>query len=134
MIPPPTALGLFLCERVLVDKESGNPSPIGIFTGLAVDQFPSDPQRFSVFSALTDGAGNGNLELAAVRLDTGEQFYSQKHPVHFPDRGIVVNIHVRVRKIVFPSPGWFEMLLLIDNDLIAQRKVRVYQAPAGGTG
>jgi len=80
MVPDPTALALLLCEQVIVDQYSRNPSPISIFTGLAVGQFPSDPQRFSVFAALTDTQGDGRLELRASRLDTGEEFYAQRFP------------------------------------------------------
>src|SRR5436190_23087523 len=102
MVPDPTALALLLCEQVIVDQYSRNPSPINIFTGLSVERFPSDPQRFSVFAALTDSQGEGRLELRAIRLDTGEQFYSQQYPVDFPERATVVNVNIRLRKIRFP--------------------------------
>ena len=65
MIPDPTALALILCEQVIVDQQSNNPSPINIFTGRVVESFPSEPQRFSVFAALADSKGNGHLELRA---------------------------------------------------------------------
>jgi hypothetical protein len=126
MVPDPTALALLLCEQVIVDQHSRNPSPINIFTGLAVEQFPSDPQRFSVFAALTDSQGDGRLELRAIRLDTGDQFYGQQHPVHFPNRATVVNVNIRVRGVRFPVAGVYEFLLLIDGSLVAQRKLRVY--------
>lgn len=132
MTPLPTALGLILCEQVLVDQRTRNPSAINIFTGRAVEQFPSDPQRFSVFAALTDGQGDGTIELVGVRLDTGDQFYAQQHPIHFPQRAVVVNVHIRVRNLRFPVAGWYEFLLLIDRELVAGRRLRVYQMPEQG--
>jgi hypothetical protein len=131
MVPDPTALALLLCEQVIVDQHSRNPSPINIFTGLAVDRFPSDSQRFSVFAALTDSEGDGRLELRAIRLDTGDQFYAQRYPVHFPNRATVVNINVRVRGLRFPVPGVYEFLLLVEGSLVAQRKLRVYSSASG---
>jgi hypothetical protein len=131
MVPDPTALALLLCEQVIVDQYSRNPSPIKIFTGLAVERFPSDPQRFSVFAALTDSEGDGRLELRAIRLDTGDQFYAQQFPVHFPDRATVINVNIRVRNIRFPVAGLYEFLLLVDGSLVAQRKLRVYSAISG---
>ena len=130
MIPDPTALALILCEQVLVDQLSRNPSPINIFTGLAVQGFPSERQRFSVFAALTDSQGDGRLELRAIRLDTGEQFYAQHYPIHFPDRPTVINVNIRVRAVRFPVAGVYEFLLLVDGSLIAQRRLRVYAAPS----
>jgi hypothetical protein len=126
MIPDPTALALLLCEQVIVDQHSRNPSPINIFTGLAVEGFPSDPQRFSVFAALTDSQGDGRLELRAIRLDTGDQFYAQQYPIHFPDRATVVNVNIRIRGIRFPVAGLYEFLLMVDGSLVAQRRLRVY--------
>jgi hypothetical protein len=130
MVPDPTALALLLCEQVIVDQHSRNPSPINIFTGLAVEQFPSDAQRFSVFAALTDTQGDGRLELRAIRLDTGDQFYAQQYPLHFPERATVVNVNIRVRTIRFPVSGVYEFQLLVDGSLVAQRKLRVYTAAA----
>lgn len=126
VIPDPTPLALILCEHVIVDQQSQNPSPINIFTGLAVDQFPSGPQKFSVFVALADSQGIGRLELRGIRLDTGNQFYSQTYPIHFPDRATVVNVNIRLRNIRFPVAGIYELLLLVDGNLIAQRRLRVY--------
>jgi len=130
MVPDPTPLALMLCEQVIVDQQSRNPSPINIFTGLAVDQFPSDPQRFSVFAALTDSQGEGRLELRAIRLDTGDQFYTQQYPIHFPDRPTVDNVNIRIRTLRFPVPGVYEFLLLVDGNLIAYRRLRVYSSPS----
>jgi hypothetical protein len=132
MVPDPTALALILCEQVIVDQHSRNPSPINIFTGREVDQFPSDPQRFSVFAALTDSQGQGRLELRAIRLDTGDQFYSQGYPIQFPDRTMVVNVNIRIRNLRFPVPGVYEFLLLVDGSLVAQRRLRVYASTSAG--
>jgi hypothetical protein len=129
-VPDPTALALLLCEQVIVDQHSRNPSPINIFTGLAVERFPSDPQRFSVFAALTDTQGDGRLELRGIRLDTGDQVYAQQYPVHFPERATVVNVNIRVRTIRFPVAGVYEFQLLVDGSLVAQRRLRVYATTA----
>ncbi len=59
MTAKPIAIGLLLCDRVIVDKDTYSPSAIGIFTGLAVESFPSDSQRFSVLSVLTHTQGDG---------------------------------------------------------------------------
>jgi hypothetical protein len=127
MKPPPIALSLILCEQVIVDHHSRNPSPISIFTGLAVEGFPSPSQRFSVFTSLTNGRGNGVVKVGANRLDTGETIYEQQYPIAFPGPLLVVNVNVRVRAIRFPAPGRYEFVLLVDDDPVAQRTLRVYQ-------
>src|SRR5262245_28245689 len=133
MIPAPVAMGLFLCEQVIVDRRTNNPSPINIFTGLAVERFPSEIQRFSVFAALTDGQGEGTIELAGHRMDSGELVYSQRHPIRFVDRRLVVNVDMRVRNIRFPVAGAYEFVLLVDGDLVARRALRVYRQDNPGS-
>jgi hypothetical protein len=135
MTPRPIVIGLLLCDRVIVDRDTNSPSAIGIFTGLAVEHFPSDSQRFSVLSVLTDAQGDGRCRLAVYRLDEHwlrqEEIYATEHMLRFPDRFAVVNFHLRLRTIRFPVSGSYEFVLFVDADEIAHRRVRVYQAPPG---
>lgn len=130
MTPTPTALGMFLCEQIIVDKKTDNLSPINIFNLLRVDGFPSFPQRFSVFAALTDGQGHGKVELVGARLDSGERVFGQPHDISFPNRKTVVSIDLRVTNITFPEPGAYELQLLIDGEMVARRELAVFPLDA----
>src|SRR6266404_4497262 len=133
MTPKPVAVGLLLCDRVIVDKDTISPSAIGIFTGLAVEHFPSDSQRFSVLAMLTDAQGDGQGKLVVYRLDDRwlrqEENYATEHTIRFPDRFALVNFNLRVRTIRFPAAGSYEFVFFVDGDDVAHRRVRVYQAP-----
>ncbi len=135
MTPTPIAIGLILCDRVIVDKDTYCPSAIGIFTGLAVEHFPSDPQRFSVFAVLTDAKGEGRGRLVVYRLDDHwqrqEEIYSTENTIRFPDRFTVVNFNQRVRSIRFAIAGYYEAVLFIDGDEVAHRRIKVYQSAPG---
>jgi hypothetical protein len=73
--------------------------------------------------------GDGDLELAVVRLaEEEEQIYSQRGRIQFPDRFKVVNAHIRVSRLRFPRPGSYDIRLLIDGDLIAQRRIEIKNA------
>lgn len=127
MNPTPVALGLFLCDRVIFDRETHCPTPVNIFTGLAVDQFPSDPQRFSVFAALSGAHGRGTMELRVVHLETDDEVFAQRYPIEFPDRLGVVNVSIRIRRLGFPAAGVYEFVIWIDGEPITRRKLRIYQ-------
>jgi hypothetical protein len=49
MTPPPVSLSLVICEQVIVDRGTGNPSPINCLTGLIADDFPWE-YRLSLFT------------------------------------------------------------------------------------
>lgn len=88
-----------------------------------------------MFAVLTNTQGNGQAKLAVHRLDDHwlrqEEIYSTKHPIQFPDRFAVLNFHLRVRTIRFPSAGMYEVVMYVDSDEVAHRRVRIYQAPPG---
>ena len=107
MTPEPTAIALTICDQVIVDERTKKPSIIGMFTGLGVEQFPSDPQRFSVCASLTGGVGDGRIELSVSQASTGETIYQQAGTIHFPDRTDMVNVFFRIRKLRFPAPGFY---------------------------
>jgi uncharacterized protein DUF6941 len=121
----PVAVGLMLCDQVIVDKDTNKPCLIGVFTALAVQDF-KEPQRFSAFATLTNGRGQVPVELVGFRLDNGEQMYKQTYSVFFPDPLKVVNLNIRVRSIVFPAPGWYDLITRVRGELIAQRRIHVY--------
>jgi len=126
MVPTPTAIGLWTCDQIIIDRETVKPSLIGIFTGLAVESFPSDPQRFSVFSSLIDGEGRGRIEVTITSDESGEMIHTLRSGISIPDRLTAVNAAFRLRRVQFPESGVYSIHLLIDGELIAQRRIRVY--------
>ncbi len=127
MTPPPVAVGLILCDQVIFDLQTRNPSPINIFSGLTVDEFPSEDKKCSVFAALTNGRGNGTIRLVVTSLDSGDVIYEQEDLIRFSHPLVVMNVHVRIRGIRFPVEGRYEFVLYVDSDPVAQRTLRVWQ-------
>jgi hypothetical protein len=131
MQPPPQALSLTICERVIIEQGTKNPTLIGLFLTRKVETFPSEPVAFSVFIPLTNGRGTGRIKLVAVRLQTDEQIYLQHGEIAFPNPLMVVNVHFRVNKIAFPGSGVYAFMLLVDDDVIAERRIEVAQREGG---
>src|SRR5690348_6205742 len=104
-----------VCDQVIVDERTKKPSLIGIFTGLEVESFPSDPQRFSVAAFLIGGAGDGKIELRVQQIVSGDVIYTQGGSIQFRDRTDIVNVFFRVRMIRFPSPGFYVFQLFVDE-------------------
>jgi hypothetical protein len=124
----PSAISLMLCDQVVFEQGSQKPYLLGVFTGVAADNFPTVPQRFDVFAALTDGQGTVTMTLSVVHLDTNQEIYSQGMTVSFPNPLRVVNLRFRVRQLIFDVAGSYLFALMIDDQEIAARRVRVYQA------
>ena len=76
MVPTPIALGLTLCERVMVEEGTRQVSLIGTFNGLRRTAFPFVPPPFYVFATLTGSAGNAEIELTVRAVSTDDEVYS----------------------------------------------------------
>ncbi len=127
IIQRPAALGLLLCDQLIIEQRTQKPSAIGIFTGITTDRFPSSPQRLDVFAALTDGLGDGTIDLLVTQLEGDQQIFAQSMEMTFPDPLKVVNVRFRFRQLSFPSPGVYVFALVVDGEEIAQRRIHVYQ-------
>src|SRR5579885_2861383 len=60
-------------------------------------------------------------------LEMDEEVYSLRRPLHFPDRLVEVQVVFHIRDCLFPAPGPYEAILLVDGDWVARRKFSVGQ-------
>ena len=127
MIQPPKAIGLFLCDQVIFERETLKPSLIGCFGGMAVNEFPSVPQRFDVFAALTDGIGTVTIDLTGTHLGTEDEVYRRSLVIRFPDPLRVLHFRYRVFDCKFPIAGVYLFALSVAEVEIVACRVRVYQ-------
>jgi hypothetical protein len=125
MVPTPVALGLVLCDAVIVEEKTKKVSLIGTFTRIKATDFPATPLPFSVFAVLTDGHGDATIRLSVLRLETNEEVYAYDGPFHFPGPLAEVNFHLRLHHCEFPAAGAYQFSLLVDGEWVAQRRLRV---------
>jgi hypothetical protein len=126
MVPRPSAIGLTLCDYVIVEEGTKKSSLIRAFTGLRAQGFPWTPRPFCVFATLTDGLGEGVIELTLTRLETDEEVYTIRRSLRFPDRFMEVRAFFRLAECTFPASGAYVFSLLIDGEWVAHRRLRVY--------
>jgi hypothetical protein len=127
MNPPVIALGLTVCEKIIVEERTRNTTFVSTFTRLVVDEFPTPPQRFALAAALTGGQGQGTLDLVITRLDTDEETYALQRRLVFPGRLAEVRVIFHIRDCSFPAPGQYDAVLLVDGEWIARRKFSVQE-------
>ncbi|MCI0363566.1 MAG: hypothetical protein L0219_06755 [Phycisphaerales bacterium] len=128
MVPCPVAIGLTICDYVIVEERTKKISTIGSFSGMKVPRFPHLPPPVSVFAWLTDGHGVGLAQVAVKSLAYDTDIYSEFLEVKLPDRLTEVPISHRIWSCVFHSGGLYEVSLSVDGERLASRRLRVYAA------
>ena len=121
----PVAVGLLLCEQVIVEEKTRNVTPVNCFSRLMVERVPSEPVAFVLFATLTDGLGEMSLGVTIERLDTLNRIYQRFLTMRFTDPLQEVRYILRVRNSSFPRFGAYQVCLLMDNELLALKKFHV---------
>jgi hypothetical protein len=132
MILMPRVVSLVLCEKFEVNASTRQLSLVGIFHTRQFERFPSPPQRFTVYAALSDAAGEGRMRLEMTRLETQEWIYSYERWFAFPpDRLLLVNLEIPVKRCVFPAAGRYAVKLLFDGEVATERALVIEDKPKG---
>lgn len=124
MIQPPVAIGLMLCEQVIVEEKTHNVTLVNCSNHMKVRKIPSGPQRLVLFALLTNGLGAGTFRLTVSRPDTLEEILSKETQATFLDPLQIVRVTVR-DALSFPLAGRYQISLLADGQLITQRAFQV---------
>ena len=122
----PLAIGLTVCETVIVDVETRNATLVNCFSRRGVTAEPSEPLSFFVCATLTDGVGDMPLVVQVLRLDTLDPIFEREVSIHLPAPLAELHVHLRVRHCVFPHAGPYNVALLADGEMIAQRRLQIY--------
>ena len=122
-VPTPIALGLTLCDLVIVEEGTRKQSLIGTPLRLKANRFPYIPPPFFAHSALADGFGPATIHLLGIRLDNGEEIGRKEREVQFADRLQELHVLFRIDHWVFPVAGAYEFSLYVDGECVTRRRV-----------
>ena len=125
MIPPPIALALTVCERVIVEERSRNLSLVSCFSKLIVESFPSSPRHFAVVAVFRGGRGVGKLDLVVAEVETDNEIDSIHSTIEFPDRLAEVRTVFNLERCSFPAPGRYLITVLVDGEWVGHREIAV---------
>ena len=85
--------------------------------------FPTEPVSFAVAAFLTDGLGEIELEMELQSLDNMEQLLRLGRRFRFENPLAEYRCVFRVRNYSFPREATYQIVLLADKELVAQRVI-----------
>jgi hypothetical protein len=128
MVPRPVALGLMLCEKVIVEEGTKSVSLIGTFSKVRGRTFPLTTIPFCVVATLTGAQGEGTVSLNVTDLRTNEEKPVRTERMDFAHRFAELRIAWRLPRFVFPEPGDYVFTLMVDDEWVAQRRIIVRES------
>ncbi|HTU93849.1 MAG TPA: hypothetical protein VMF69_27460 [Gemmataceae bacterium] len=120
MIQPPVAIGLIVCEKVIVEEKTHNVTLVNCLARLRVQEIPSEPHRLIIHAWLTDGIGDGTLRLELLHPDTLEEIMTWDSELSFSNP-LQEARAVFEEELSFPVEGRYQFNLLVDGKFLSQR-------------
>ena len=125
LFPRPVAIGLSLCDNAIVERDTNKVSLVGQFQRLRYAQFPATAIPFWACATLSGGVGRGAVRLEILDLEDLSVIFALDRTVEFSDRLTVYHVLLRVVSCTFPRARWYNSQLLVDGELLAQRRLHV---------
>ncbi len=122
----PVAVGLSLCEQVVIEDKTHNVTLVNCFSRRTLDHFPSETP-FTVFALLTGGFGEVPLDVVVQALDTLDEIYRISLPARFASPLQTLRCMVRIADCTFPEPGHYGVSLHAGGEIVAQRKLHLFE-------
>jgi hypothetical protein len=127
--PRPIVISFLVCRYVTEDRRRNEYSVSGILTELFFNRFP-ETATLSFFAEFTGCRG---VYSTCFRLHDGEDALLQEIDPQLPckcdDPLLTWSQFVRDRPLRFPSPGRYDLVLHVNGEEVARRKLAVFQAP-----
>jgi hypothetical protein len=121
----PVSVGLVLCELAIVDDRTRNVTHTSCFSQRLVEGPLTYMPPFYVVAALAGGHGRMPGRLVVQRLDTLDITYHRTFTLDFADPLRELSGIFRVRAHAIPVYGYYEALLIVDGEAIAQKKFSI---------
>ena len=121
----PLSLSLHVCEKVVVEAETRNLTYVNCFTERKVRSFPAERISFLVCSNLVDGRGRMRLEVRIESLVDFDVLRARNGEITFSDPHQEIRLRVPLSEVSFPTEGGYQILVLVDNEMVALRKIEI---------
>ncbi len=125
MLQRPTAVGLILCQEVIIEETTRRATLVNTMDWLRCPAFPSPPQRLVAYAVLRDGLGDAAMALTVSRLDTLDELKEKRWRMRFADPLRHLRVVMRYTDLFFPVPGRYAFGLSADGELVTQTVLQV---------
>jgi hypothetical protein len=106
--PIPTVTAMLLCDQIIVDRETGKKSLIGIFEAMGTFVFPVAVPRISIYVRIVDGFGKYPIKLRLVKLSDESLIQDIDAEINVQDAMHAWELVVNMMGVSLPAPGKYE--------------------------
>lgn len=122
------ALALILCEKGIIDAQTGQKSVVGTFSGLVIPQAPIIFPGLSIYTEIEKGDEDINEFYVGIFSPTGESVVQSTTKIQNWGNGLA-ELLIRVPPFPLPIAGDYAVQLFSAERVLLERKLAVQIAP-----
>lgn len=131
-LPPPVVLALLVADNHILDSRNNQHTIVGVFSHVKAERFPTLLGRLCIYAELTNGRGAQSIKIRIIDSDEARPpVIDAAVNIDFTDPLDVSQVGFGASGVVFPSPGEYRVQLLSGTTLLMERRLMVFQIPAG---
>jgi hypothetical protein len=133
-VPPPVALSLIACERVIVDAMTAQYHLIGVISNVQ-GQFPLQLSQLCIYTELTNGHGVTPLRLRIIdAAEEHDAVVEAEIEVAIEDPLAVKQVVFGANGLVFPEEGEYRLQFFAGDHLMLERRLLLVRAASPELG
>jgi hypothetical protein len=127
-------LALLLCDQIIVDRDSGKRSLIGLFEMMNPKQFPAAASDFFIYASVArEGSSETRYYLELVAPD-GELLVKAILEMHEWGPTNIFQFEMRVSGMVLPTAGVYLARVFVQGRVLLERRLLVQRLPESPEG
>lgn len=131
-LPPPVVLALLVADNHILDSRNNQHTIVGVFSHVKAERFPTLLGRLCIYAELTNGRGARTIQIRIIDSDEARPpVVDASVNIDFNDPLDVSQVGFGASGVVFPGPGEYRVQLLTGTTLLMERRLMVFQTPAG---
>jgi hypothetical protein len=122
----PVAIGLVLCDLVVIEENTRHVTAVNCFSRRVNDGEVGGLLPFYALATLAGGHGDMTARFVIERLDTLEVTFERQFQLSFANALEEVRATFRVRANAIPVYGYYQAMLFVEGETIASRRFSVH--------
>ena len=122
----PVAVGLVLCELVVVEENTRHVTAVNCFSRRVIDDGIGSMPPFFVLATLVGGHGTMAARFVIERLDTLEMSFERQFQLSFVNALKEIRATFRVRANALPVEGFYQAILYVEGEAVALKRFSIY--------
>src|SRR5258705_9753888 len=125
----PRVLALLVCDQVIVDRDTGKHSLIGLFEMINVRTFPTNARPSFIYACVAGGHSNEITYFLRLEAPDGEVLVEASLDVDEWGPTGIFQFEFRRPGVLLSSPGEYPVRLYVEGRVLSERKLFVQKLP-----